>query len=119
MACVGKTSFFFLLPFFCDVNVEVGRELLGLLTAHYFEIDERVFLPTPIPRLVCQQRGSAMIAMCIHWPMRKDHVRLFLFQQGIESFIPNIPQTQPTWFHPLSKEVTSSDQPVRSEVHEW
>jgi hypothetical protein len=40
LACVHKTSFFFLLPSFRNINVVVRRELLGLLTAHHFKIDE-------------------------------------------------------------------------------
>src|SRR5205823_8100733 len=50
------TSFSFLIPSCHDINVEVGRELLGLLTAHHVKIDERVSLSTSISRLVCEHR---------------------------------------------------------------
>ena len=49
LAGMQEASFFFLLPCFRYIDVKVRRELLGLFTAHNFEINEWILLAVSVP----------------------------------------------------------------------
>lgn len=86
LAGVQEASFLFLFPGFRYINIKVWRKLLGLLTSHDFKINERILLAASVPSLERQQRGRAMVAMRIYWPMGKGDIRLESIQEFFERF---------------------------------